>query len=95
MNPVDGATLEGWGEAEMKTLKTFIRTKSGRVIEKTILITKDDFERLERIKAAGGDPSLLLGKYMTMDDGATIEAWEKKEAVPMTVSIHTFFPNIP
>ena len=86
MRPEDGETVEGWGEAEMKTLKTFIRTKSGRLVEKTILISTEDYDSLQKIKAAGGDPSELLGRYMTMEEGSTVEAWAKKESKPMNVS---------
>lgn len=36
----DGETLDGWGEAVMKTIKTYVRTKSGRLVEKTIVVTQ-------------------------------------------------------
>ena len=85
VNAEDGETFDGWGEAEMKTIKTFVRTKSGRLIEKTILVSKEDYERLERIKAEGGDPSEIFGKYMSMEDGAKIESWEKQKKEAMKV----------
>ena len=87
VKPENGETVEGWGEAEMKTVKTFIRTNSGRLVEKTILMTKEDYDKLEKLKAEGGDPSELLGKYMSMEDGAKIESWAKQESTPMNASL--------
>lgn len=65
--------VEGWEESEMKAVKTLVRTKSGRLIEKTILVSKEDYEQLK----AGGDASKILGKYMSTKDGAKIEGWKK------------------
>ena len=36
------------------------------------MMSKEDFEELERIKAAGGDTSKLLNKYMSVNDGQRI-----------------------
>ena len=90
IKPENGETVEGWGEAEMKTVKTFIRTKSGRLVEKTILVTKEDYEKLEAMKVSGGDPSELLGKYVSMDAGATVESWAQRQSKPMTVSLNSW-----
>ena len=38
--------MEGWGEAKMRTIKTYVRTKSGRMIEKTIMISEDDYQAM-------------------------------------------------
>ena len=34
-----------------------VRTKSGRMIEKTILVSKAEYEELQRITKEGGDPT--------------------------------------
>lgn len=39
-------SIEGWGEAKMKTIKTFVRTKSGRLIEKVIMISEEDYNKM-------------------------------------------------
>lgn len=84
----EGETVDGWGEAEMKAIKTYVRTKSGRLIEKTIMVTKDDYDKLQKIMAEG-DPSKMaeiLGNYMTMEEGATIEGIKKvPQSEPMKV----------
>ena len=77
--------FSGWGEAEMKAVKTFVRTKSGRLVEKTILMTKEDYEKLEKLKKEGKDPRGLFEKYMSVEDGDKIESWAKPEGKAMKV----------
>lgn len=66
-------------------IKTMVRTKSGRLIEKTILVSKEEYEELQRIAREGGDPSKILGKYMSKDE--KVEGWKKVDppAKPMKV----------
>lgn len=42
----EGETVEGWEEAKMRTIKTYVRTKSGRLIEKTIMISEEDYQKM-------------------------------------------------
>nr|XP_034317865.1 zinc finger CCCH domain-containing protein 13 isoform X1 [Crassostrea gigas] len=74
----DGEVIEGWDEAKMKTIKTYVRTKSGRLIEKTIMISQEDYDAMIR---DGKDPAEILKKYMPLGDGETLESW--KSAEPM------------
>ena len=85
MKKEDLNRLEGWGEAEMKQLKTYVRTKSGRMIEKIVVVTAEDYERMQEIKRQGGDPNELLSKYISLEDGQKIEGYKKEEAPPMKV----------
>ena len=85
MKPDEVKNLEGWGEAEMKQIKTYVRTKSGRVIEKTIMVTADDYEKMKQMEKEGKDPNEILKNYMSLDEGAKIEGWKKEEAPPMKV----------
>ena len=67
----------------MKAIKTTIRTKSGRLIEKTIYITEEDYEKMMK---EGGDPSSILNKYLKPEERGTIQSWEKvPEGKPMKV----------
>lgn len=78
----EGQQLESWKSAEpMKAIKTKIRTKSGRIIEKTIYVSADDYDKM---MAGGGDPNEILKKYMGEDEG-TIEGWSKADPTPMKV----------
>ncbi|XP_067932252.1 myosin-2 heavy chain-like [Watersipora subatra] len=81
----DGEKLDGWGEAEMKLVKTMVRTKSGRLVEKTIMVSKEEYEELQRIAREGGDPSSVLKKYMSKDE--KVESWKKVEAPPKPMKV--------
>ena len=59
----DGEVIEGWDEAKMKTIKTYVRTKSGRLIEKVIQISQEDYDAMIR---DGKDPNDILKKYITL-----------------------------
>ena len=86
MDPNEGQ-LEGWGEAQLTSIKTFIRTNSGRVVEKTILVSKEDYEKMQELRKQGKDPSEILKKYMAINEGDTIEGLQKNESEPMKVSL--------
>ena len=62
-----------------------MRTKSGRLIEKTILVSKEEYEELKRIEREGGDPASILNKYMSKDE--KVQGWKKVEppSKPMKV----------
>ena len=49
------------------------RTKSGRLVEKTIMVSKEEYEELQRIAREGGDPASILKKYMGKDE--IVEGW--------------------
>ena len=85
MKPDELARLEGWGEAEMKQIKTYVRTGSGRLIEKIVVVTADDYERMQQLQREGKDPNAVLAKYMSLEAGQKIEKWKKEEAPPMKV----------
>lgn len=65
----------------MKAIKTMVRTKSGRLIEKTIFVSAEDYDKMIK---GGGDPNEILKKYMQGED-VTIESWKKTEGNPMKV----------
>lgn len=72
----DGETIEGWEEAKMKTIKTYVRTKSGRMIEKTIMISQEDYDAMIK---EGKNPDEILKKYITLEDGQKLESWQSAE----------------
>ena len=79
----EGETMDGWGEAEMRAVKMFVRTKSGRLVERTIMMSKEDFEKLEQMKRDGVDTSALLAKYMSLNEGEQLEGWKATTGQPM------------
>ena len=72
----EGEVIEGWKEAKMKTIKTHVRTKSGRLIEKVIMISEEDYNAMIR---DGKDPAEILKKYMTLEEGQTLDSWQSAE----------------
>ncbi|KAH9510115.1 hypothetical protein Btru_043506 [Bulinus truncatus] len=76
LKPEDGETIEGWGEAKMRTIKTYVRTKSGRLVEKIIMISEDDYQAM---LTEGKDPNEILKKYITLEDGEAIDSWQSGE----------------
>lgn len=49
----EGATVDSWKSGEaMKAIKTKVRTKSGRIIEKTIYVTADDYDRMMEVRCS-------------------------------------------
>ncbi|KAL3310740.1 hypothetical protein Ciccas_010692 [Cichlidogyrus casuarinus] len=71
----EGETIEGFQEEKMHYIIAKVRTKSGRLIEKRIAITDEDYRRLKET----GDLNAILGKYATLDDDATFESWDKMD----------------
>lgn len=57
-----------------KAIKTTIRTKSGRLIEKTIYVTEEDYNKMMK---EGADISSILNKYLKPDERGEIQSWEK------------------
>lgn len=72
----EGETVEGWDEAKMRTIKTYVRTKSGRLIEKTIMISQEDYDKMIK---EGKDPAEIIKKYLPLEEGETVEGWESQE----------------
>ena len=72
----EGETIEGWDEAKMKTIKTYVRTKSGRLVEKTIMISQEDYDAMIK---EGKDPADIIKKYIPLGDGETLESWQSAE----------------
>lgn len=62
-----------------------VRTKSGRLVEKTIMVSKEEYEELQRIAREGGDPASVLNKYMSKDE--KVEGWRKVEQPPKPMKV--------
>ncbi|XP_067929601.1 uncharacterized protein [Watersipora subatra] len=80
-----GEKISGWGEAQTKQIKTMVRTKSGRMVEKTIVVSKEEYDELQKVTKAGGDPSKILQKYLAQDE--KVESWQKVAPKPKAVKV--------
>ena len=70
---------ENWGEGEQKAIKTFVRTGSGRMIEKTVFLSKEDYEKVQKLKKEGKSADEILSKYVPLKAGEKLDGWEKSE----------------
>ena len=62
--------LESWDKEEQKAITTYIRTKSGRRVAKTVYVSKRDYEAIKRGEA---DPNKILQKYVNTEDGEKLD----------------------
>ena len=60
-----------------QAVKTYVRTKSGKIVERTILMTEEEFKEFEK---GGGDPDFLK-KFIKLKDGDKIDGWDKASTV--------------
>ena len=62
--------LQSWDKEEQKAITTYIRTKSGRRIAKTVYVSKKDYEAIKRGEK---DANEVLKKYIKTEEGETLE----------------------
>ena len=62
--------LESWDKEEQKAIVTYIRTKSGRRIAKTVYVNKSDYEAIKR---GDVDANEVLKKYVKTNEGETLD----------------------
>ena len=62
--------MESWDKEEQKAITTYIRTKSGRRVAKTVYVSKRDYEAIKRGEA---DPNKILQKYVNTEDGEKLD----------------------
>ena len=53
--------LESWDKEEQKAITAWVRTKSGRLIQKTIYVSKADYDKMKSGELTASD---VLNKYM-------------------------------
>ena len=76
--------LESWEKDEQKAITTWVRTKSGRLVQKTVYISKEEYDRM---KAGELDPESVLKKYL--GNGEKFEGWEETEMKAIKTFIRT------
>ena len=59
-----------------------IRTKSGRLVEKTIFVTDEDYKAMME---EGADPSAILNRYLKPEERGRIESWDRAPEPGMKV----------
>lgn len=66
----------------MKAVKTYIRTKSGNLIERIVFMSEDDYK-----KFISGDATDILKKYLTTDEVENLDSWDKEEVRELVVNV--------
>lgn len=59
--------------ADVKAIKTYIRTKSGRLVERIIFLSEEDYAAFKE----GKNVQDILKKYLSKDEAQGLESWDK------------------
>ncbi|CAH1801738.1 unnamed protein product [Owenia fusiformis] len=70
----DGESLDGWGAAQLKTIKVRLRTRTGEIIERTVLMSFTDYKLVLEGDATAED---ILRLYISIDIGTVVEDFKK------------------
>uniref|UniRef100_A0A1I8F7L6 CRAL-TRIO domain-containing protein n=1 Tax=Macrostomum lignano TaxID=282301 RepID=A0A1I8F7L6_9PLAT len=62
----DAQNLQGFDKEEQKAIKTVVRTKSGRVIEKIVYVSRDEYDKIQRGEV---DANAVLRRRLNLKDG--------------------------
>ena len=84
LNKDEVAGLESWDKDEVKAIKTYVRTKSGRLVEKVVYVSKSDYDAITSGQADAKD---LLKKYAA--DGEVIEGWDEAKMKTIKTYVRT------
>lgn len=60
----------------LKAVKTYIRTKSGNLVERIIFMSEEDYNKFVE---GGGDAAEMIKKYLSKDEADNLESWDKEE----------------
>ena len=69
----------------MKAVKTYIRTKSGNLIERIVFMSEEDYNKFIE---GGAEAEEMLKKYLSKEEAENLESWDKEE---VTSSITCYF----
>ena len=70
----------------MRAIKTYIRTKSGRLIEKIVWMTEDDYQAFQ---AGGKIAEDILKQYLSKEEANGLESWDQEEQKAITAWVRT------
>lgn len=68
-------------------MKTYIRTKSGKLIEKIVFMSEEDYN-----KFVDGGAAEVLKKYLSKDEVENLDSWDTEEVpyiIIVTASLST------
>ena len=56
-------------------IKTFVRTKSGKLKEKVVYVNKSDYDKIKAGGLEGNEMMKVLKKYVKTEAGEKIDGW--------------------
>jgi len=60
----------------VRAVKTYIRTNSGKIIERVVFLSDADYKKFMK----GGDgASDILKQYLTKEEAGKLDSWDKEE----------------
>lgn len=60
-------------------IKTYVRTKSGRLKEKMVYVSKSDYDKIKAGNMNTEEVMKVLNKYVKPEDGEKIDGWGEAE----------------
>lgn len=63
----------------MKAIKTYVRTKSGRLKEKLVYVSKSDYDKIKSGQIDSDQVMDVLRKYVKTEDGEQLDGWGEAE----------------
>ena len=65
-------------------IKTFVRTKSGRLKEKMVYVSRSDYDKMKSGGLDANEMMKVLKKYVKPQDGEKIDGWGEAEVRQVT-----------
>ena len=69
---------------QVKMIKTFVRTKSGRLKEKMVYVSRSDYNKMKSGGLDANEMMKVLKKYVKPQDGEKIDGWGEAEVKQVT-----------
>ena len=60
----------------VKAVKTYIRTKSGNLIERIVFMSEEDYNKFLE---GGADAEEMIKKYLSKEEAENLDSWDKEE----------------
>ena len=74
----------------MRAIKTYIRTKSGRLEERVIYLSEEDYQAFIKDGGDGGAfAEEIIKKYLSADDAKNLASWDAEEQKAVTTYVRT------
>ena len=70
----------------MKAIKTYIRTKSGKLVERIVFLTEEEYQKFLK---GGKDAEDILKQHLSKEEADNLVSWDKEEQKAIITYIRT------